>query len=74
MKIGYPCINNSIPHNAPSTFRLAFYSKSMMIQTVKDNIFHLNQHQLKANREEMKRAQESREIQERYQFNQSILD
>lgn len=42
MKIGYPCINNSIPHNAPSTFRLASYSESKMIQTVKDNIFHLN--------------------------------
>jgi UV DNA damage endonuclease len=43
MKIGYPCINNRIPHNAPSTFRLASYSESKLIQTVKDNIFHLNQ-------------------------------
>jgi len=43
MKIGYPCINNSIPRNAPSTFRLASYSESRMIQTVKDNLVHLNQ-------------------------------
>jgi UV DNA damage endonuclease len=43
MKIGYPCINNSIPRNVPSTFRLVSYSESKMIQTVKDNILHLNQ-------------------------------
>jgi UV DNA damage endonuclease len=43
MRIGYPCINNSIPRNAPSTFRLASYSESRMIQTVKDNLLHLNQ-------------------------------
>jgi UV DNA damage endonuclease len=43
MKIGYPCINNSIPHNASSTLRLASYSESKMIQTVKDNVFHLHQ-------------------------------
>lgn len=43
MKIGYPCINNSIPRNASSTFRLASYSESKMIQTVKDNVFHLHQ-------------------------------
>jgi UV DNA damage endonuclease len=43
MKIGYPCINNSIPRNAPSTFRLASYSESKLIQTVKCNLIHLNQ-------------------------------
>jgi UV DNA damage endonuclease len=43
MKIGYPCINNSIPRYASSTFRLASYSESKMIQTVKDNVFHLHQ-------------------------------
>lgn len=43
MKIGYPCINNSIPRNAPSTFRLASYSESKLIQTVKCNLIHFNQ-------------------------------
>jgi UV DNA damage endonuclease len=43
MKIGYPCINNSIPRNAPSTFRLASYSESKLVQTVKDNLLHLNE-------------------------------
>jgi UV DNA damage endonuclease len=43
MRIGYPCINNSIPRNATSTFRLASYSESRMIQTVKDNLIHLNE-------------------------------
>jgi UV DNA damage endonuclease len=42
MKIGYPCINNSIPRNAPSIFRLASYSKSKLAQTVKNNLLHLN--------------------------------
>jgi UV DNA damage endonuclease len=43
MKIGYPCINNSIPRNAPSTFRLASYSESKLIQIVKCNLIHFNQ-------------------------------
>jgi UV DNA damage endonuclease len=34
MKIGYPCINNSIPHTSPSTFRLASYSEDKLTQTV----------------------------------------
>jgi UV DNA damage endonuclease len=42
MKIGYPCINNSIPHTSPSTFRLASYSESKLVQTVKDNLVHLD--------------------------------
>jgi UV DNA damage endonuclease len=43
MRIGYPCINNSIPRSAPSTFRLASYSESKLVQTVKDNLIHLNE-------------------------------
>jgi len=43
MKIGYPCINNSIPRRAPSTFRLASYSEGKLVQTVKNNLLHLNQ-------------------------------
>ena len=43
MNIGYPCINNSIPRNGSSTFRLASYSESKLIQTVKDNLIHLYQ-------------------------------
>jgi UV DNA damage endonuclease len=43
MKIGYPCINNSIPRNAPSTFRLASYSENRLIQTLKTNLMHLDQ-------------------------------
>jgi len=43
MKIGYPCINNSIPHTSPSTFRLVSYSENRLIQTVKYNLIHLNQ-------------------------------
>jgi UV DNA damage endonuclease len=43
MKIGYPCINNSISRKTASTFRLASYSESRMIQTIKDNLIHLNQ-------------------------------
>lgn len=43
MKIGYPCINNSIPRTSPSTFRLVSYSENRLIQTVRDNLIHLNQ-------------------------------
>jgi UV DNA damage endonuclease len=42
MKIGYPCINNSIPRASPSTFRLASYSENRLIQTVKGNLIHLD--------------------------------
>jgi UV DNA damage endonuclease len=43
MRIGYPCINNSIPHNTPSTFRLASYSENRLVQTLKTNLMHLDQ-------------------------------
>jgi UV DNA damage endonuclease len=43
MKIGYPCINNSIPRASPSTFKLASYSEDRLIQTIKGNIIHLGQ-------------------------------
>ena len=41
MKIGYPCINTSIQRHHTSTFRLASYSEMRLIQTVKDNLAHL---------------------------------
>ena len=43
MKLGYPCINNSISRNSPSTFRLASYSENRLVQTIKDNLIHLSQ-------------------------------
>lgn len=43
MKIGYPCINNSILRTDPSTFRLASYSENKLIQTVRSNLTHLSQ-------------------------------
>lgn len=43
MKIGYPCINNSISRTLPSTFRLASYSEGKLIQTIRGNLTHLNQ-------------------------------
>ena len=43
MKIGYPCINNSISRNSPSTFRLASYSEHKLAQTIEGNLIHLNQ-------------------------------
>lgn len=43
IRIGYPCINNSIPRTSPSTFRLASYSENKLVQTVKGNLFHLGQ-------------------------------
>ena len=43
MKIGYPCINNSISRNSPSTFRLVSYSEHKLAQTIEDNLIHLNQ-------------------------------
>jgi UV DNA damage endonuclease len=43
MKIGYPCINNSILRTCPSTFRLASYSENKLIQIVRGNLVHLSQ-------------------------------
>lgn len=43
MKIGYPCINNSISRNSPSTFRLASYSDNRLVQTIEGNLIHLDQ-------------------------------
>jgi UV DNA damage endonuclease len=40
--VGYPCINKSIEHHSRSTFRLASYSESRLIQTVRDNLTHLD--------------------------------
>ena len=42
MKIGYPCINNSILRTRQSTFRLASYSEYKLIQTVRGNLTHLS--------------------------------
>jgi UV DNA damage endonuclease len=42
LKVGYPCINKSIEHHSRSTFRLASYSESRLIQTVRDNLTHLD--------------------------------
>ena len=41
MKIGYACINTSIQRHHKSTFRLASYSEMRLIQTVRDNLAHL---------------------------------
>ena len=38
MKIGYPCINRSIGCTANSTFRLASYSQSNLIEKVSNNL------------------------------------
>jgi UV DNA damage endonuclease len=43
MKIGYPCINNSILRTCPSTFRLTSYSENKLIQTARSNLNHLSQ-------------------------------
>jgi len=41
VKIGYPCINTSIQRHHTSTFRLASYSEMRLIQTIRDNLAHL---------------------------------
>jgi UV DNA damage endonuclease len=41
VKIGYPCLNTSIQRLHASTFRLASYSETKLIQTVRDNLAHL---------------------------------
>ena len=38
MKIGYPCVNNSIGVSSSKTFRLASYTEEMLIQTVTSNL------------------------------------
>ena len=38
MKIGYPCINNSIGCTSNKTFRLANYSENLLKQKIKENI------------------------------------
>ena len=43
MKIGYPCINNSILRTVPSTFRLASYSENKLVQTIRGNLTYLSQ-------------------------------
>lgn len=43
MKIGYPCINNSILRTVPTTFRLASYSENKLVQTVSGNLSYLEQ-------------------------------
>jgi UV DNA damage endonuclease len=37
MKIGYPCINNSLDCTASSTFRLASFTEERFLQTVQNN-------------------------------------
>ena len=43
MKVGYPCINNSILRTVPSTFRLASYSENKLVQTIRGNLTYLSQ-------------------------------
>lgn len=43
MKIGYPCINRSIPCHGNKTFRLKSYSENRFIETVSNNLGCLEQ-------------------------------
>jgi UV DNA damage endonuclease len=43
MKIGYPCINNSLPGTCSATFRLASYSAEKLVASVSSNLANLQQ-------------------------------
>jgi UV DNA damage endonuclease len=43
MKIGYPCINTSLPGTCSATFRLASFSTEKLVQTVASNLANLQQ-------------------------------
>ena len=43
MKIGYPCMNESLPCSSATTFRLASYSEERLIHTVTNNLACLQQ-------------------------------
>ncbi|TYZ06901.1 UV DNA damage repair endonuclease UvsE [Hymenobacter lutimineralis] len=38
MRIGYPCVNESLPCTSTSTFRLASYSEERLVQAVSNNL------------------------------------
>ncbi|WP_303312611.1 UV DNA damage repair endonuclease UvsE [Hymenobacter sp. BT730] len=43
MRIGYPCVNASLPCTSTSTFRLASYSEERLVQAVTNNLACLQQ-------------------------------